>query len=144
MTTSVSASRASQDGGVRAGSAYVSLSRVRMEEPVLYPAALHWDTFARVSLVTLGPVVKEACPVGSCPATMEVAAHLPAGGLVAPALQVMEAPSVSIGVMRAALHSPVGTEGCALRRPATHTFTASVPVALLGSAVSRPVDPSTP
>lgn len=39
-----------QVGGVRTGSVYASLSRARMEELVLYPAALHWDTPAHVSL----------------------------------------------------------------------------------------------
>lgn len=93
--------------------------------------------------VTLGPIVKEACPVGSCPATMEVAVLLQRGGLVVPALQVMVAPSVSTAVMRAALRSPVGMEGCALKRPASHTFTVSVPVILLVNAVSRAVESPT-
>lgn len=77
MTTNVCASLASQAGGVRAGLVCVSLSLVRAEESVLCPAVLHWDTPARVSLVMLGPTVKEACLVGSCPATMEVAVHSP-------------------------------------------------------------------
>lgn len=136
MTTNVSASQASQVGGVRAGLVCVSLSLVRMEEPVLCPA-LHWDTPAHVSLVILGPTVKEACPVGSCPATMEVAVHLPHGGHVAPAYQVMVGPSVSIAVMKAAPPSPAEMEGCALKRPVSRSSTASVPVAGKVNAASR-------
>lgn len=141
MTTNVSASQASQVGGVRAGSVCVSLSLVRTEEPVLYPA-LHWDTPARVSWVILGPIVKEACPVGSCPATMEVAAHLPHGGHVAPARQVMVDPSVSTAVMKAAPPSPAEMEGCALKRPASRSSTASVSVAGQVNAASRAADSS--
>lgn len=79
--------------------------------------------------VILGPTVKEACPVGSCPATMEVAVHLPQGVHVAPAWKVMGGLSVSIAVMKAAPPSPAGMEVCALKRPASRTFTANVPVA---------------
>lgn len=141
MTTNVSASLASQAGGVRIGSVCVSLSLVRAEESALYPAALHWDTPALVSLVMLEPIVKEACPVGSCPATMEEAVHLPLGGHVAVACQVMAAPSVSIVVMKAAPPSPAGMEGCVLKRPASRSSTASVPVAGQVNGASRPADP---
>lgn len=129
MTTCVFASLDSQVGDVRAGSVYVSLSLVRMEERVLYPAALHWDTPAHVSLVILGPTVKEACPVGSCLAIMEVAVHLPQGGHVAPAFQAMVGPSVSIEVKKVAPHSPAGMEGRALKRPVSHSIIVSVPLA---------------
>lgn len=141
MTTNVSASLDSQAGGVRAGLVSVSLSLVRAEASVLYPAALHWDTLARVSLVMLGPIVKEACPVGSCPATTEAAVHSPRGGRVAPACQVMVGPSVSIAAMKAALPSPVGMEGCALKRPASPSSTVSVPVAGQANGASRAADP---
>lgn len=87
--------------------------------------------------VTLGPIVKEACPVGSSSATMEVAVHLPQGGHVAPACQVMAGPSVSIVVMKAAPHSHVGMEGCAPKRPASRSFTASVPPAGQVNGASR-------
>lgn len=143
MTTNVSASPASQVEGVRAGSVCVSLSLVRTEEPVLYPA-LHWDTPARVSLVTLGPIVKEVCPVGSCPATMAAAVHLPQGGHVAPAYQVMAGPSVSTAAMKAAPPSPVGMEDCALKRPASHSSIASVQVAGQVNVASRAADSLSP
>ena len=88
----------------------------------------------------LGPIVKEACPVGNCPATMEVAVHLPQGAHVAPAFQAMAGPSVSITVMKAAPPSPVAMEGCALKRPASRSFTASVPVAGRVNGASRVAD----
>lgn len=144
MITNVSASLASQAGGVRAGSVCVSLSLVRVEESALYPAALHWDTLVPVSLVMLVPIVKEVCPVGSCLATMEVVVHLPQEGHVAAACQVMVGPSVSIAVMKAAQPSPAGMEGCALKRPAFHSSTASVPVAGQVNGVSRAADPLSP
>ncbi len=91
--------------------------------------------------VILGPIVKEVCPVGSCPATMEVAVHLPQGGRVAPAWQVMVGPSVSIAVMKAVPPSRAGMKGCALKRPASPSSTASVPVAGQVNGVSRASDP---
>lgn len=142
--TNVSANLASQAGGVRTGSVCVSPSLVRAEESVLCPAPLHWDTPAHVNLVMLGQIVKGACPVGSCPATMEVAVHLPQGERVAAACKVMAGLSVSITVRRAAPPSPVGMEGCALKRPAFHTSTASVPVALLVNGASRVEEPLSP
>lgn len=141
MTTNVSASLASQVGGVRAGSVCVNLSLARTEEPVLYPAALHWDTPAHVSLVIPGPIVKEVCPVGSCLVTMEVAVHLPQGGHVAPASLVLVGPSVSTAAMKAAPLSPAEMEDCALKRPASHSFTASVPVDGSVNSASRAADP---
>lgn len=87
--------------------------------------------------VILGPIVKEACPVGSCPATMEVAVHLPQGGHVAPVCQVMAGPSVSIAVMKAAPPSPAGMEGYALKRPASPSSIASVSVAGQVNGASR-------
>lgn len=91
--------------------------------------------------VILGPIVKEACPAGSCPATMEVAVHIPQGGHVAPAFQVLAGPSVSIVVRTVAPPNPVVMEGCALKRPASRSFTASVPVAGQVNGVSRVADP---
>ena len=85
--------------------------------------------------VMLGLIVKEACPVGSCPATMVVAVHSPKGGRVAPAIQVMVDPSASIAAMKAVPPSPAGMEGCALKKQASRTFTASVPVAGQGNGV---------
>lgn len=87
--------------------------------------------------VMLGLIVKESCPVGSCPATMVVAVHSPKGGCVAPAIQVMVDPSASIAAMKAAPPSPARMEGCALKKQASHTFTASVPVAGQENGVSR-------
>lgn len=144
MTINVSANLASQAGGVRTGSVCVSLSLVRAEESVPCLAPLHWDTPARVNLVTLGQIVKGACPVGSCHATMEAAVHLPQGERVAAACKVMAGPSVSITVKKAAPLSPAGMEGCALKRPAFHTSTASVPVGLLVNAASRADEPLSP
>lgn len=137
MTTNVSANLASLAESVRTVSVCVSLNLVRVEECVLYPAALQWDTPAHVSLVMLGLIVKESCPVGSCPATMVVAVHSPKGGCVAPAIQVMVDPSASIAAMKAAPPSPARMEGCALKKQASHTFTASVPVAGQENGVSR-------
>lgn len=79
--------------------------------------------------VILGPIVKGACPVGSCPATTEVAVHLPQGGHAAPACLVMEGPSVNTAVMKAAPPSPAEMEDYAQKRPASRSSTASVPVA---------------
>lgn len=79
--------------------------------------------------VILGPTVKEACLVGSCPATMEVTVHLLQEVHAASAWKVMGDPSVSIAVMKAAPPSPAEMEVYALKRPASHTFTASVLVA---------------
>ena len=90
--------------------------------------------------VILGPTVTEACLVGSSPATMEVAVHLPQGGHVAPALQVTAGPSVSIVVRTDAPPSPVGMEGCALKRPASPFFTASVSAAGQVNDASRLAD----
>lgn len=140
MITNVSASLASQVAGVRAGSVCVSLSLVRMEERVLYLAAFHWDTPVHVSLVIPDSIVKEACPVESCPATMEVAVHLPQGGRVVHAIQVLAGHSVSIAVMKAAPPSPAVIAVCVLKRPASRTFTASVPVAIQVKGVSRPAE----
>lgn len=137
MTTNVSASQVSQVGDVRTGSAYVSLSLVRTVEPVQFPAALHKDTPAHVSLVILGPTVKEACPVESSPATMEAAVHLQQGAHVALACQVLVGPSVSIAVMKAAPPSPAGMEACAPKRPASPSSTASVLVAGQVNGASR-------
>lgn len=92
----------------------------------------------------LGPIVREACPVGSCPATTEVAVHLQQGGRVAAASQVLADPSASIAVMKAAPLSPAGMEDCALKRPASRSSTASVPVAGQVNGASRAADPSSP
>lgn len=73
---------------------------------------------------------------------MEVAVHLQHGGHVAPARQVMVGPSVNIAVMKAAPPSPVEMEGCALKRPASRSSTASVSVAGQVNAVSRAADPT--
>lgn len=137
MTTNASAGLASQVGGVRAGSVSVSHSLVKMEGPVQFPAAQHWDTPALVSLAILDLTVKEACPVENCPATMEVVVHLPHGERDVPACQVMAVPSVSTAATKVALRSPAGMEGCALRRPASRSSTASVPVAGQVNAASR-------
>lgn len=129
MTTNVPVSLDSQAESVRAGSVCVSLSLVRAEESVLSPATPHWDTLARVSLVMLGSIVNEACPVGSCPATTEGTVRSPRGARGAPACPVTAGPSVSITAMKAALPSPAGMEGRALRRPASPSSNAGVPVA---------------
>lgn len=88
--------------------------------------------------VILGPIVKEACLVGSCPATMEVAVHLPHEGHAAPACQVMVGPSVSTAVMKGAPPSLAETEGCALKRPASRSSSASVSMAGRVNDVSSP------
>lgn len=72
--------------------------------------------------------MKEACPVGSYPATTEVAVHLPQEGLVAHVCQVMVDPSVSIAAMKGAQPCPATMEDYALKRPASHTSTVSVSV----------------
>lgn len=136
MTTSASASLASQVGDVRAGSVCVNLSPVRMEGPVLCPVAQCWDTPAPVNLATLGLTVKGACHVGSCPATMEAAVHLPHVGPGALACQVMQVPSVSTAVMKVAPPSPAATEGCAWKTLVSHSSTASVPVDGRGNGAS--------
>lgn len=79
----------------------------------------------------------EVCPAGSCPATMEAAVHSPPEGHVAHACQAMAGPSVSTAAMKVARPSPAAMEACAQRRPASHSFTASVPVAGLENAVTR-------
>lgn len=137
MTTNVSASPDSQVGGVRTGTVYVSLSLVRMEVRALYPAALQWDTSARVNLDILGQTVKEVCPVGSCPATMEGAVHSLQGERVAPAYLVTVGPSVSIAAKKAVLPSLAIMEGYVLKRPAFRSSIASVPVVGQVSGVSR-------
>lgn len=68
---------------------------------------------------------------------MEVAVHLPQGGRVVRAIQVLAGHSVSIEVMKAVPPSPAGMAVCALKRPASRTFTASVPVAIQVNGVSR-------
>lgn len=140
-TTNVSVSLASQVEGARADTVCVSLNPVRTEEPVLYPAPLHWDTFARVSLVLLGPTVKEACPVESSPVTMEAAVHLPQEERAAPVCLVSAGPSVSIALMKAAPPSLAIMEGYVQKRPASRSSTASVPVVGQVNGVSRAVDP---
>lgn len=82
-----------------------------------------------VSRVILGPTAKEACPVGSCHATMVVAVPSPQGEHAAPAQEVMADHSASTAAMTAAPPTLAATEDCALRKQASHTFTASVPVA---------------
>lgn len=129
MTTNVSASLASQVAGARAGLVCVSLSLARTEEPAQYPVCHPRDTRAPVSLVILGPTVKEACPAGSCHATTAVAVPSPKGEHAAPAQEVMADHSASIAAMTAAPPSLAITVVCALRKQASHTFTASVPVA---------------
>jgi len=79
--------------------------------------------------VMLGSIVNEACPVGSCPATTEGTVRSPRGARGAPACPVTAGPSVSITAMKAALPSPAGMEGRALRRPASPSSNAGVPVA---------------
>ena len=81
--------------------------------------------------------VKEACPVGSCPVTTEEAVRLPQGGRVAPACQGMVDPSVSIKVTKGVPHSHAEMEGCAQKRRASRSSTASVPVAGRVNDVSR-------
>lgn len=88
--------------------------------------------------VILGPIVKEACLVVSYPATMVVVVHLPHEGHAAPACQVMVDPSVSIAVMKGAPPSPAEMEGCALKRPASRSSSASVSMAGQVNGVSRP------
>lgn len=88
-----------------------------------------------------GPIVKEACLVESCPATMEAAVLLPQGGRVAPARKVTVGPSVSIALTKVAPPSPAGTEDCALKRPASRSSTASVPVAGRANGASRAAEP---
>ncbi len=91
--------------------------------------------------VTLGPTVKEACPVGSFPATMEVAAHSLLGGRVALACQGMVVPNVSTAVMMAAPPSPAVMEVCAPKKQVSRTSTASVPMAGRVNGASRVADP---
>lgn len=91
--------------------------------------------------VTPGLTAKGACPVVSCPATMEVAAHLLQGVHDASAWKVLVAPSVSISVMKAALPSPAAMEGCALKRLPFHTSTVSVRVAGQVNGVRRASSP---
>lgn len=94
--------------------------------------------------VILGLIVKEACPVGSCPATMEVAVHLQQEGHAAPACLVMVEPSVSIVARKGAHPSPAEMEDCALKRPVSHSFTVSVPMVGQVNAASRATDPLSP
>lgn len=100
----------------------------------------NWTLQPSLFRVTLGRTVKGACPVGSCRATMEEAVHSPPGGLAAPVLRVMADPNVSVAVRTAAPPSPVEMEGCALKRPASRSFTASVPMALRENDANRASD----
>lgn len=139
MTTNVSASLALQVEGAKADSVCVNLSLVRMEEPALYLAALQWDTLALVNLVILALIVREACPVESCLATMEEAVHLLHGEPVALAYQVMVGPNVSTELMMGAPLSPAGMEGFAQKRQAFPSSTVSVLVDGKANVVNRSV-----
>lgn len=139
MTTSVSASLALQVDDAKADLVCVNLSLVRMEEPALYLAALQWDTLALVNLVILVLTVREACPVESCPATMEEAVHLLHEEPVAPAYQVMVGPSVSTELMMGAPLSPAGMEGFAQRRQVFLSSTVSALVDGKANVVNRSV-----
>lgn len=90
-----------------------------------------------------GLIVKEACPVGSYPATTEVAVHLPQEGLVAHVYQVMVDPSVSIAAMKGAQSGPATMEDDALKRPASHSSTVSVSVDGRANDVSTTSQPLT-
>lgn len=80
--------------------------------------------------------VREACPVGNCPATMAAAAHLPPGGHVAAACQAMAAPSVSTVALRDVPPNHAAMEGFARKRPAILTSAANVLRTGLGNGVS--------
>lgn len=81
--------------------------------------------------------MKEACPVVSCPATMEADVQLQHEAHAAAVCPVMVGPSVSIAVMKAVHPSHAGMGGYALKRPASHTFTASVQVGGQGKGVNK-------
>lgn len=93
--------------------------------------------------VTRGLIVKEACPVGSCPATMEVAVHSPQEGLVAHAHQVLVGYSVNVAAVKVAQLCPAAMEDYALKRPLSHTSTVSVPVDGKVNGVSSRAEPLT-